>query len=88
MVNGTKGVVFSSLAGNSDAEKWDSLNYFSVETNGKFKFAQVPDYEIAKSISFDVYARDSKGRLSPRKTITIDINDVMAPPLSTRLELQ
>ena len=78
---GTKGHFFSELAGSTDEDKWDNVRYFSVETNGKFTVSQVPDYETAESVSFDVYARDSRGRLSASKTITVGIKDVNEPPI-------
>ena len=82
--SGTTGVAghfFSTVAGNTDAEKWSTLNYFNVETNGRFTIAQVPDYEIAQSLTFDVFARDNKGRMSAKKTVTIQIKDVNEPPI-------
>ena len=80
-ITGSKGYYFSSLAGASDEEKWASLDYFNVETNGKFTVAQVPDYEMARSLTFDVFARDSKGQLSSKQAITINIKDVNEPPI-------
>ena len=78
---GEEGHFFSTVLGNTNAEKWATLNYFNVETNGRFTVAAVPDFEIAKNLTFNVFSRDDSGRTSLKTTITIKIKDVNEAPI-------
>jgi len=80
-LTGVKGNFFPTVAGNTDSERWTNLNYFRVESNGKFAVNIVPDHEIAKVLTFDVYSRDDRGRMSSKKTISITIIDVNEAPI-------
>ena len=80
-LTGTPGTFFSTTAGSTDSERWSNLNYFRVETNGKFAVNIVPDHEIAKVLTFDVYSRDDRGRMSSKQTISIKVKDVNEAPI-------
>ena len=75
--DGTEGFFFSS-----SGTSWNNdVDYFRVSASGKLLVQQIPDYEIAKDVKFNVYARDGKGRSSSLKKITITINDVNEAPI-------
>ena len=65
---------------NGATTPWSGIYYFGVGNAGDFVIDQKPDYETARSVTFDVYAKDGTakpdgGRLSPATPITITIND-------------
>ena len=70
----------AQTTGATTPAKWASLDYFRLESNGKFAVETVPDFEVAHSVIFAVIAHDKDGRRSASTPIQISILDVNERP--------